>query len=111
MRLTDSQALVIMLCIVAGTFATRSLPILLFPESKEQPKLVEYLSQTIPAAMMGLLVVYCLKGVELFSWPHGLPEAIGVGTTVLLHLWKKNVLLSILVGTVVYMVMVQMVFV
>ena len=111
MRLTDYQALVIMLCIVAGTFATRSLPFLLFPESKKQPKLVEYLSQTIPAAMMGLLVVYCLKGVELFSWSHGLPEAIGVGTTVLLHLWKKNVLLSILVGTVVYMVMVQMVFV
>ena len=111
MRLTDLQAAIIILCIVAGTFLTRSLPFIMFPEVKEQPKLISYLSRTIPAAMMGLLVVYCLKNVSVLTWPHGLPEIIGIGSTVGLHLWKKNVLLSILVGTIVYMVMIQRVFV
>jgi len=111
MRLTDFQAFIIILCIVAGTFLTRSIPFFLFPEKKEPPKVIKYLSQTIPAAMMGLLVVYCLKDVSITSYPHGLPEVIAIIVTALLHLWKKNVLLSILVGTVGYMLLVQLVFV
>lgn len=111
MRITDGQSLIIILCVVIGTFATRVLPFLFFPDNKEKPKLIVYLSQTIPAAVMGLLVVFCLKSVSIVSWPHGLPELIAIAVTAGLHLWKRNVLLSILVGTVLYMVLVQLVFV
>lgn len=111
MRLDSIQTIIIIICISVATFATRGLAFLLFPESKERPKLVTYLSQTIPAAMMGLLVVYCLKSVSVNTWPHGIPEAIAIAITAILHFWKKNVLLSILFGTVAYMVLVQLVFV
>ncbi len=111
MRLDTFQTLGILACVVAGTMLTRFLPFLLFPENKKTPKLVAYLSTTIPAAMMGLLVVYCLKGVSVTSWPHGLPEVTAIAVTAGLHLWRKNVLLSIGVGTVLYMVLVQLVFV
>ena len=111
MRLTDLQALIILGCIVLGTAATRFLPFVLFPEKKQHPKIISYLSLTIPPAMMGLLVVYCLKGTSISTFPHGLAELIAVCGTVGLHLWKRNVLLSIGVGTVLYMVLVQLVFV
>lgn len=107
MRLSDWQALVILLCVVLGTTATRFLPFLLFPEHKQQPPIISYLSRTIPAAMMGLLVVYCLKGTNFTSYPYGLGELTAVAATVGLHLWKRNVLLSIGVGTAVYMILVQ----
>ena len=60
--------------------------------------------------MMGLLVVYCLRNVSVVSAPHGLPELISIAVLAALHLWKRNVLLSIGVGTVLYMVLVQVVF-
>ena len=72
---------------------------------------MEYLGHVLPAAMMGLLVVYCLKGVTLTAAPYGIPELIGVAVTAGLHLWRRNTLLSIAAGTVVYMVLVQLVFV
>ncbi|HIT33608.1 MAG TPA: AzlD domain-containing protein [Candidatus Faecousia intestinigallinarum] len=108
--MTDIQALIILACITAGTAATRFLAFVLFPEKKRQPKVVSYLSTTIPAAMMGLLVVYCLKDTAVFTYPYGLPEGIAVAVTAGLHLWRRNVLLSITVGTVLYMILVQMVF-
>lgn len=111
MRLNAVQAIIIIICIVAGTMITRFLPFVLFPEGKKHPKIVDYLSATIPPAVMGLLTVYCLRNVQITEAPHGLPEIIAVTITVLLHLWRRNVLFSILVGTVVYMLLVQMVFV
>ncbi|NLY87101.1 MAG: branched-chain amino acid transporter AzlD [Clostridiales bacterium] len=110
MRLTNVQALIILGCIVLGAVTTRFLPFILFPENKQHPKIVSYLSVTIPAAMMGLLIVYSLKGTSISTFPYGLAELIAVGITVGLHLWKRNVLLSIGVGTVLYMVLVQFVF-
>lgn len=110
MRLTTVQTLVILLAVAAGTQITRWLPFVLFPEHREPPKVVAYLGRVLPPAMMGLLVVYCLRGVDLFSGSHGLPEAIAVAVIVALHLWKRNVLLSIAGGTAVYMLLVQAVF-
>lgn len=110
MRLTDLQALAIVLLVAAGTQFTRWLPFVLFPERKEPPKVVTYLGNVLPAAMMGLLVVYCLRGVDLAGGAHGIPEAISIAIVVALHLWKRNVLLSIAAGTVVYMLLVQTVF-
>lgn len=111
MRLTMVQTLVILLAVAAGTQITRWLPFVLFPEHREPPKVVAYLGRVLPPAMMGLLVVYCLRSVDLLSGSHGLPEAIAVAVIAALHLWKRNVLLSIAGGTAVYMLLVQAVFV
>ncbi len=109
MRLTMVQTLVILLAVAAGTQLTRWLPFVLFPENRQPPKVVAYLGRVLPPAMMGLLVVYCLRSVDLLSGTHGLPEAIRGGHAAL-HLWKRNVLLSIAGGTAVYMLLVQVVF-
>lgn len=108
--MTDSYILWIVAAMAAGTLITRFLPFLLFPQGKEMPRYVEYLGHTLPYATMGLLVVYCLKGVNVFSWPFGLPEFIASAAVAVLHVWKKNSLLSIGAGTVLYMVLIQVVF-
>ena len=100
MTLTTTQALLIALAVTAGAMLTRFLPFLLFPDNRPVPKIVSYLGRTLPAAMMGLLVVYCLRNVSVVSAPHGLPELISIAVLAALHLWKRNVLLSIGVGTV-----------
>jgi branched-subunit amino acid transport protein AzlD len=99
------------LAVALGTMITRFSPFLLFPESKKQPEIIIYLGRMLPPAMMGLLVVYCLKGISLVNAPHGIPEAIAISVIVLLHKWKNNVLLSIGIGTAVYMFLVQVVFI
>ena len=111
MYLTPLQTLVIILVIAFGTAVTRYLPFLLFPQDKEPPRFIRDLTTLLPPAVMGLLVVYCLKGVSLTAAPYGIPELIGVAATAALHLWQRNTLLSIAAGTVVYMVLVQFVFV
>lgn len=100
----------ILIALVAGTMITRFIPFVIFPAGKETPKFVEYLGQKLPYASMGLLVVYCLKGVHITSGTHGIPELIAVAATAGIHIWKKNVLLSISVGTILYMLLVQLVF-
>lgn len=111
MRLSDKETLIIILAVSLGTQITRWLPFLLFPEKKEPPKVVAYLGQVLPTAMMGLLVVYCFKGVTWSSGTHGLPELLAAAVVAVLHRWKGNVLLSIAGGTAVYMLLVQAVFV
>ena len=111
MYLTPVQTIVMILAVAAGTQLTRWLPFWLFPEKKEPPAIVTYLGRVLPAATMGLLVLYCLKGVSWASAPHGIPELISVAVVAGLHHWKGNVLLSIAGGTVLYMILVQMVFI
>ena len=111
MYLTPVKTILMILAVAAGTQLTRWLPFWLFPENKEPPAIVTYLGRVLPAATMGLLVVYCLKGVSWTSAPHGSPELSSVAVVAVLHRWKGNVLLSIAGGTVLYMVLVQMVFI
>lgn len=101
--------LLIMVCGIV-TAALRALPFLLFPAGKETPPLIRYLSGVLPSAVMGMLVVYCLKSVSITKAPHGLPEFLAIVAVVLVHKWKHNTLLSILGGTLLYMVLVQVVF-
>ena len=110
MHLDPGQSVVIILMVALGDQMTRWLPFLLFPEKKELPQAVLYLGKVLPPAMMGLLVVYCLKYVTWLSAPHGAPELLAIAAVVLLHRWKENVLLSIGGGTVLYMLLVQAVF-
>ncbi len=105
------RALLVIALVALVTFFTRLLPFVLFPEGKEMPGYVRYLGKVLPFAIIAMLVVYCLKGTNLLAWPYGLPELIAVAAVVALHVWKKNTLLSIGAGTVLYMVLVQFVFV
>ena len=101
----------IVAALAAATMLTRFLPFILFPQGKKIPDYVEYLGKTLPYATIGLLVVYCLKDVDVWSGSHGLPEIIAVAVIVVLHWWRGNSLLSIGAGTVLYMALVQAVFV
>lgn len=103
-----SVLLVIVIALV--TAATRFLPFLIFGGKKQPPALITYLGKVLPCAIIGMLVVYCMKDVNISAFPHGLPELIGCAIVALLHIWKRNSLLSIGVGTVCYMLLVQLVF-
>ena len=95
---------------VLVTMATRFLPFLIFGEKRKTPAIIEYLGTVLPCAIMGMLVVYCLKDVSFLTSPFGLPELIACIVVTALHIWKRNSLLSIGGGTVCYMLLVQLVF-
>ena len=93
-----------------GTMLTRFLPFIVFSEKRPVPKYIRYLGSSLPLAVFGFLVVYCLKGVNILSDSYGIPEAIAIAATAILHFWKKNMLLSIFGSTACYMLLVQLVF-
>lgn len=102
----------LLVAVVAGVTALiRFLPFVVFGGGRSTPRFIVYLAGVLPCAIMAMLVVYCLRGVDLFSAPHGLPELIACAAIVALHLWKKNTLLSVAAGTALYMTLVQVVFV
>ena len=102
--------ILLIVVIALVTMSTRFLPFLIFGEKRKTPALVTYLGKVLPCAIMGMLVVYCMKDVSFLSAPFGIPELLGCAIVALLHLWKRNSLLSIGVGTVSYMLLVQWVF-
>lgn len=100
-----------LVAVTAGvTLLLRALPFVIFGGKRKTPAFITYLSSVLPYAIIGMLVVYCLRKIELMAAPHGLPELIACAAVAGLHLWKKNTLLSIAAGTVVYMALVQAVF-
>lgn len=108
MTLTQ-QIITIALCI-AATMTTRFLPFLIFSENRETPAFVTYLGKYLPSAVFGMLVIYCLKDVDFLTWTYGLPELISIAVTVILHLWKRQMLFSMAGGTVCYMLLIRFVF-
>ena len=102
----------VLLIVVAAlvTAATRFLPFLLFGGKRKTPELITRLGKVLPCAIMGMLVVYCMKDVSVMSAPYGIPELISCAAVAGLHIWKRNSLLSIGAGTVCYMLLVQLVF-
>ena len=97
------QVITIGLC-VAGTMLTRFLPFLIFKEDRKTPGFVQYIGKYLPSAVFGMLVVYCLKNVDVLEGNRGLPELIAILATGALHVWKRQMLLSIAGGTVCYMI-------
>ena len=102
----NAAVLIAVMAIV--TMLLRFLPFIIF--TKTTPEYISYLGRVLPAALIGMLVIYCLKDVSVVAAPHGLPELIAALAVVGLQVWKRNSLLSILAGTVVYMLLVQLVF-
>lgn len=108
MTLTQ-QVLTITICALA-TMLTRFLPFIIFPSGKQAPGFIQYLGRVLPGAIFGMLVVYCLKNVSILEGTHGLPEFIAVLAMVILHVLKRQMLLSIAGGTIIYMLLIQLVF-
>ena len=105
----SEEIITIGMCVLA-TLLTRFLPFLVFSEKKKTPKFIEYLGNALPAAIFALLVVYCLKNVDVTAGSHGIPEFISVAVVTVLHLWKRKILLSMAGGTLCYMLLVQLIF-
>ncbi len=101
--MTTAQMLITIGAAVLATVLTRALPFLVFPEGRPAPRYVRYLGNALPPAVFGLLVVYCLRSVDVMGATHGLPEALAILGTAALHLWKRNMPLSIFGGTALYM--------
>ena len=108
--MTTIQVIITLAVIAVVTLLTRGIAFVIFPGKKPIPPFISYLSKVLPFAVIGMLVIYCLKEVTLLSWPYGLPELLGCAATAALHLWKHNNLISIGGGTVIYMILVQQVF-
>ena len=107
--MVNTHTFLLIAVIAVVTYLLRSLPFLVF-SGRQTPAFVTYLGKVLPYAIMGMLVVYCLKDTTVLSWPYGIPELLACIVVVLLHLWRKNTLLSIAVGTACYMVLIQVVF-
>lgn len=110
MTMTLTQQIITILMVVLGTMITRFLPFLIFPAGKPTPKYIQYLGKVLPGAVFGLLVIYCLKNVSIFTGTHGIPELIAIVLVVILHYRKRQMLLSIAGGTICYMLLVQFIF-
>ena len=103
------SVLIVAVCALV-TMGLRFLPFMIFRGDRPTPAYIVYLGKVLPYAIMGMLVVFCLKGVSLTAAPHGLPEFIACALTAVLHVWKRSTLISIIGGTACYMILVQMVF-
>ena len=106
----NTHAMVMILTMKVWTMATRFLPFLLLGDKRQTPPFISYLGKVLPYAIMGMLVVYCLKDVDLTAAPFGIPELLACTVVVIAHLWKRNTLLSIACGTIFYMILVQTIF-
>lgn len=104
------HSVAIIAVVAVCTLLTRALPFMVLGGRKEIPQVVRYLGKVLPPAIMAILVVYCLKNVHLFTGSRGIPEFLSVAVVAVLHLWKKNTLLSIGVGTILYMFFIQVLF-
>ncbi|OCN04547.1 branched-chain amino acid transporter AzlD [Erysipelotrichaceae bacterium MTC7] len=107
----NNHALIVILVCSLLTIVARLLPFIFFPEGKSIPGIVVYFGEYLPLAMIAMLTVYCYQSVDIHTGTHGIPELLATGLVIALHLWRKNMFISIIGGTVFYMVLVQMLFV
>ncbi|MDO5390544.1 MAG: branched-chain amino acid transporter permease [Eubacteriales bacterium] len=108
--MSDIHSVAVIAVVAIVTMLLRFIPFAVFGRDKKTPEYITYISSVLPYAIMGMLVVYCLKDVSITATPHGIPELVAGATVVGLHLWKGNTLVSIVAGTVVYMLLIQCVF-
>lgn len=105
--MTSQQQIITIVILAVMTVLTRALPFIVFPAGKPTPKYIQYLGKALPLAVFGMLVVYCLKDVQWLDGMHGIPEVAGIVAVVLMHLWRRQLFLSMAVGTALYMVLIR----
>lgn len=110
MSINLTQQVIIICMVILGTMITRFLPFFIFTSDKPTPKYVQYLGKMLPSEALGMLVIYCLKDVSLFGGNHAIPELISIIVVVSLYLWKRQMLISIAGGTILYMILIQFIF-
>ena len=108
--MTLTQQIVTIAMVVLGTMLTRFIPFFVFPAGKPTPKYVQYLGNVLPPAVFGLLIIYCMKNVSIFTGSHAIPELLAITLVIALHTWKRQMLISIAGGTIFYMILVQFIF-
>ena len=108
--MSDSSTLILIVTMSLVTIVIRFAPFLLF-KGKKTPVFINYLGKVLPYSIIAMLVIYCVKGVSLINKPHGLPEIIAILAVVGLHIWKRNTLISIVLGTIIYMILKQIIFI
>ncbi len=109
--MTDTKhAMIVIIVMGLAVLATRVVPVLLFGRGEKVPEFIMYLGRVVPYTGMGLLIVYCLRDFPVLEAPHGLPELISLAAVTLSYLWKRNSILSVVIGTALYMFLVQSVF-
>lgn len=109
--MTDTRHAMIVIAVMGlAVLATRIVPVLIFGRGEKVPEFILYLGRVVPYTAMGLLIVYCLRDVPVLDSPHGLPEIISLAVVTLSYLWKRNSILSVVIGTALYMFLVQSVF-
>ena len=108
--MSDTYVLILILTSAAVTALIRFLPFLIFGGGRKTPAYISYLATVLPYAIIAMLVVYCFRNISFLSGSHGIPELIAGAAVVLLHIWRKNTLLSITAGTILYMFLIQVIF-
>ena len=109
--MTDYRhAIIVIIVMGLAVLATRIVPVLIFGRGEKVPEFILYLGRVVPYTAMGLLIVYCLRDVPVLEAPHGLPELISLTVVTITYLWKRNTILSVVIGTALYMILVQSVF-
>lgn len=114
--MTSKEMIITFIAIWLGTVLTRFLPYIIFPEGRKVPEFIHYLGKVLGPAIFGLLIVYCLRNTDLTTsfadgGNHGIPEILASLATLITYRWKKQMILSMAAGTILYMVLVQLVFV
>ena len=109
--MTDyGHAMIVILVMGLAVLATRIVPVLIFGRGEKVPEFILYLGRVVPDTAMGLLIVYCLRDVPVFDAPHGLPELIALAVVAVSYIWKRNTIFSVVIGTALFMFLVQSVF-
>lgn len=105
--MNDKYIIAVIAVMAIVTISLRFLPFIIFDHGKQLPKWISYLGKVLPPAMMSMLLIYCLRNINIAEGNHGLLELICVGVAMLIHNWKRNTLLSIGVSTILYMIIIQ----
>ncbi|NMA16719.1 MAG: branched-chain amino acid transporter AzlD [Erysipelotrichia bacterium] len=108
MKMNNYFPLLQIITISLVTMLVRFSPFLIFNKQEKLPDIISYLGKVLPTAIMAMLVVYCLKDVNITIFPYGLKELIAVLVVAMLHIYKRNTLLSIVCGTICYMLLIQL---
>lgn len=107
--MTFNEQIITIALLSLATVLTRFLPFIIFRENKKTPDYITYLGKVLPASVFGMLVIYCIKNINLLVGNHGLPELIAITATIITHLIKRNLFISIIVGTACYMILIRII--